>query len=253
MLFRSAMLVGLLSVELSAIIQKKGFVFKMPEGVPDAIAESFNSLVPFVANVLVFFGLRVLSYAIFGVSIPELIFSVVSPALSSLDNGLFMSLIFGVAQLFWFFGIHDTATVWPILNPLALQNIQLNSAAYAQGAEMTGIMTDQFWASYIAIGGSGSTLALVLMMIRSKVQHIKNIGKLGFIPSLFNINEPIIFGLPIFLNPILFIPFIICPMLNTIIAYFAVNVGLINHTFLSIPWTTPSVFSGILSDRKSVV
>ncbi|ACX89258.1 PTS sugar transporter subunit IIC [Pectobacterium parmentieri] len=243
----TAIMVGLISIELTAFFIRRNITLKLPNGVPEAIAESFNALIPLTVNVLLWWGLTITSVVAFDKSLPALIFSFVSPALSGVDNGFFMTLAFGLGQLFWFLGIHDTATVWPILDPLGQSNILLNAQNYATGQPLTGVLTDQFWGSYIAIGGSGSTLVFVFMLAMSKAKHLKQIGRLGLIPSLFNINEPVIFGLPIFLNPILFVPFVLAPMVNTALAYTAINFDLIGHSFVSIPWSTPSFLSGPLS------
>lgn len=243
----TAILIGLASVEIASFFINRNITLKLPKGVPDAIAEAFNSLIPLAVNVLVWWSLSILSLIVLDKSIPVLLFSLISPAMAGIDNGIFMTVAYGIAQLFWFLGIHDTATVYPLLNPMGQANLLMNAHSYATGARMTAIYTEPFWSTFIAIGGSGSTFAFVCLLIKSKAKHMKQVGRIGLIPTFFNINEPIIFGLPIFLNPILFIPFVIAPMVNTALAYTAINFNLIGHSFISIPWSTPSILSGPLS------
>jgi PTS system cellobiose-specific IIC component len=243
----SAIIIGLLTVEITRFFQKKNIYIKMPESVPPAIADSFASLVPFTMNLLIFYGIHVLLMANTGKNLGELILSVVTPALNAADSALFVMFVMFIGQLGWFFGIHDAATMWPIFNPLSAINLLENANRHLAGLPLDRIFTESFWSSFMAIGGSGSTLALLLLLLFSKVKHFKIIGRGSLIPSLFNINEPIIFGLPIFLNPIIGIPFIFIPVINTFIAFAVTELGFIGHTFVMPPWTTPSVLCAFLS------
>lgn len=243
----TAIIIGILSVEITRFLMKKGMTVKMPDGVPPAIAESFNSVIPIAVNVIVFYGLNLILKAVWGIIIPELIGVFMAPLLTASNSAWFVAIIILIGQVGWFFGIHDTATVWPLLAPLVQANLLANAASKAAGLPLEAVMTQSFWVAFLAIGGSGATLALVFWLIRSKSAHLKTVGKLSLLPGLFNINEPLIFGMPIFLNPSLFIPFVLIPPLNGIIAYFSMELGFIAKPFVDPPWTTPSFLIGPLS------
>ena len=124
--------------------------------------------------------------------------------------------------------------------PFYLANLTANQTALAAGLPLEHIYTKEFWAFYIALGGSGATWAVVLMYLRSKSAHLRTIGRLALLPAVFNINEPIIFGSPVVLNPIMFFPFIGAPMINGVIAFFCTKLGLAARAISMAPWTTPA-------------
>ena len=124
--------------------------------------------------------------------------------------------------------------------PFWLVNLGLNQDALAAGVELPATFIEPFWSFFITLGGSGATFALILLYLRSKSVHLRSIGKLCAIPTLFNINEPVIFGSPIVMNPVLFIPFVGTPMINATIAYLAVQTDLISKTISLVPWTAPA-------------
>lgn len=251
----TAIIVGLLSVEITRFLVKKGITIKMPAGVPAAIADSFASLIPIIANIIVFYGINLILKAAWGLNIPSAIFKIIAPALDATDSAWMIAIMMVIGQVGWFFGIHDTATVSPIMDPLYKINLLSNAANRVTGKPMEHILTSPFWAAFIAIGGSGATIALLFWLLRSKSAHLKAVGKAGLIPGLFNINEPIIFGMPIFLNPTMFIPFVLIQPLNGVIAYFALKLGMVGKTFIEPPWTTPAIIGGPLStmDWKAAV
>lgn len=243
----TAILVGLLTVEISRFCIKHKATINLPDSVPPAIADSFTSLIPFTVNLLLFFGVQWVLSATMGVNLGEFIFSLLTPVIQAADSLVFLCAMIFVGQLGWFFGIHDTATMWPIFNPLSAMNLMENATQHLNNLPLDRVFTESFWASFMAIGGSGSTMALLILLLFSSVKHFKSIGRASLIPSIFNINEPIIFGLPVFLNPILGIPFIFVPVINTAIAFTATKLGLVGHSFLLPPWTTPSPICAFLS------
>ena len=127
-----------------------------------------------------------------------------------------------------------------MLQAFWLTNLGLNQTDLAAGLPMTHIMTEAFWNFLIVIGGSGATMGLVLLFCRSKSAHLRTMGKLSLVPSCFNINEPVIFGTPIVMNPVFFIPFLLAPMVNAVIAYLAVSTDLLPHMISLVPWTSPA-------------
>ena len=132
----------------------------------------------------------------------------------------------------------------PVLRALSVENMD----AFKAGKEIPNIITGQFQDMFATFGGGGSTLSLIIVMIIfCKSQRIKKLSQLSLVPSIFGINEPIIFGLPIVLNPIILVPFVLVPTINIIISYFCMDLGLVNYTNgIQLPWTTPPIISGFL-------
>src|SRR5699024_798382 len=127
-----------------------------------------------------------------------------------------------------------------LLDPLGLINLNENSQAYLDGVQATQIYATPFKSFISGLGGTGATLGLAILMMKGKSKQVRSMGKLAIIPSLFNINEPLVFGLPIFLNPIMIIPFVLTPMVNVISGWLAMSTGLINTAVLNAPWTAPA-------------
>jgi PTS system cellobiose-specific IIC component len=176
----------------------------------------------------------------FGMILPDAIMAVFKPLISAADS--LPAILFAVflCHVLWFAGIHGAAIVGGILAPFYLVNLGLNQAALAAGQPLPHIFVEPFWSFFIVLGGSGATLGLVLLYMGSKSAHLRSIGKLGIVPAMFNINEPVIFGSPIVMNPVLFFPFIVAPMVNATIAWFAVSGDLIGKVISLVPWTAPA-------------
>ncbi|SDW04673.1 PTS sugar transporter subunit IIC [Tepidimicrobium xylanilyticum] len=250
----TAMIVGLITVEITKGLLKKGITIKMPEGVPPAVAASFSGLIPMIINVILFYAINLILIGTVGKNIPETIMSVLTPALKGADTIWFVLIMTMLRHLLWSIGVHGAA-LNPIVTPVFMSNILANAAAKAAGESLPHIFTEPLWAFSGHLGGSGATLGLTLLMLRSKSSHLKTVGKLGILPGLFNINEPVLFGAPIILNPILMIPLITAPMVNNLICYTAMKVGLIEKVFVQAPWTTPAPLGLALStmDWKAFV
>lgn len=135
----------------------------------------------------------------------------------------------------------------PIATTIALSNLALNQTAFQSGEAITKIWAGDFLNSFVHIGGIGSTLGLAIAMVLSKNEQIKSIGKLSIVPGIFNINEPILFGTPIIMNPMLAIPFITVPILSTVIAYSLAKFNIIAKVVTLVPWTTPAPISVFLA------
>ncbi|MGL5232902.1 MAG: PTS transporter subunit EIIC, partial [Fusobacteriaceae bacterium] len=140
-----------------------------------------------------------------------------------------------------------------VINPIILSNLATNQAALQAGQELPKIFAGGFLDAFVYLGGAGATLGLAIALSRSKLDHLRSIGKFSIIPGMFNINEPIIFGAPIVMNPILFIPFIGVPMINTVIAWTVVKMGLVPKIVSLVPWTTPGPIAALLATNFSVV
>lgn len=242
-----SIIVALLSVEIMKIIENRGWTIKMPKGVPPVVANSFASLFPFSIAMVALYSVSLICQATTGQLIPEVFFSLFENVKASVDNLFMVSILTAFENLLFGFGVHPTTVVGPILDPLELINATANAELYAQGLAATHVYTGPFWSFYTALGGGGATLALSFLLLRSKSKQMKDVGRIALIPSLFNINEPLIFGLPIFLNPIMIIPFMIAPTVNTIIGWVLTASGFINTAVINAPWTAPAPIGAIIS------
>lgn len=243
------MIVALISTRLFVFILNKGWTIKMPEGVPPTVVKSFEALIPSFVVVFIMFIINwLVSLTSFG-NLQDVIFQFLQTPLLSLGNTLgAMIIAYIFLHFFWFFGINGSSVVGAVFNPvlraLSVENLQ----AFKDGHEIPNIITGQFQDMFATFGGAGSTLSLILVMvIFCKSQRIKKLSQLSLVPGIFGINEPIIFGLPIVLNPLILIPFALVPTINIIISYFAMDWGLVPLTNgIQLPWTTPPIISGFL-------
>lgn len=245
-----ALITSLLSVYIFSWVYKKGWTIKMPSGVPPAVADSFAALVPSAIVMAVFFLIRIAFEFTTYETVHNFIYQVLQAPLKGAGNTLTAQIVYGLAStVFWFFGINGPAVANTVFAPIAKILTVENLEAFEAGTKLPNIFTDPFSNFFTNFGGGGSTLSLVIIMvIVCKSKRIKQLGKLSLVPGIFGINEPIIFGLPIVLNPILIIPFIGVPIVNLILSTWATKAGILAYTTgVSIPWTTPIGFSGYLS------
>ncbi|WP_436635771.1 PTS transporter subunit EIIC, partial [Latilactobacillus sakei] len=170
-------------------------------------------------------------------------------------NTLTAQIIYGFAcTIFWFFGINGPAVANSVFAPISKVLTMENLDAFQAHKALPNIFTDPFSNFFTNFGGGGSTLSLlIVMLLFCRSQRIKQLGKLAILPGIFGINEPIIFGLPIVLNPILIIPFNLVPLINLLLSTMVTKWGLIPYTNgVALPWTTPIGFSGYLSTGSIV-
>ncbi|WP_366516780.1 PTS cellobiose transporter subunit IIC [uncultured Clostridium sp.] len=243
------MIVALTSVVLFAKIIKKGWVIKLPAGVPPTVAKSFEALIPAGIVIVVFFLINyIFAYTAYE-TVHNFVFKLLQVPLLKLGNTLpAMIIAYLFLHGFWFFGINGSSVVGAVFNPVLKALSVENLEAFQAGQPIPNIITGQFQDMFATFGGAGSTLSLLIAIILvCKSQRVTKMGKLSLLPGVFGINEPIIFGLPIMLNPIMLVPFIVIPTINIIISYFAMSSGLVPFTNgVQIPWTTPPVISGFL-------
>lgn len=242
-----AMLIAIFVVEVQRYMIKKNLVIRMPEGVPPAVARSFMSLIPgFISISVVWFINSMLSMS--ATNVQDVIYKILAAPLLSLGGSLpaFLLAIF-FAQLLWSVGIHGAALVGGVMSPVYLTLAQQNAAAKAAGLPIPNIICQQLWDVYGNIGGSGATFALAIMLLTiARSKQLKALGKSAIGPAFFAINEPILFGMPIVMNPVLMIPFIFAPLISITIAYFAMDAGLVDKLFVMAPWTTPPIINAFL-------
>lgn len=236
----TAILTSVFSIEILRFLKKKNWTIKLPEGVPPRIAVSFETLIPVFICVIIFYPLSILVKTTTGMSIPAAIMKLFEPLLVASDSLGAVIIAALICHLLWFAGIHGASIVSGIMQTFWMTNLAANQAALKMGEALPKIFMEPFWAFYIVIGGSGATLALTILYLKSKSSHLKSIGKVAILPALFNINEPVIFGTPIVMNPIFFIPFILAPIVNGTIAYIVLKLGLVSKIVSLPPWTTPA-------------
>lgn len=244
---------AIISVEIYRFMDKKGFKIKMPASVPPAVAKSFESLLP-TAVIMILIG--AITYWI-GFDWYGFMTLLITPLVKASDSLGSVLLIVFLTTFFWCFGIHGASIVGSLARPVWLILLEANTTAIADGTALPNIAPEPFYQWFIWIGGAGSTIGLaILMAFASKSHYAKDLGKTALAPAIFNINEPIIFGCPIVLNPTLMIPFIVSPMLNAIIAYAATAAGLVNRVSVNAPWTLPAPIGAFLAagnDWRAIV
>lgn len=249
-----AIIVALVSTEI--FVKLSGhpkLIVKMPEGVPPAVSKSFAALIPTMMIIALASLIKLLLGYAGIMNIHEALFNVIQSPLQNMVGSVWgMIALIVIQQLLWFFGLHGSNILAPIISAVLLPLTEANMAAVQAGQAPEHIINSQFLDSFVNMGGSGTTIALIIAIYiagrRSKTQMM--IAKLGTAPGLFNINEPIIFGMPMVLNPIYFIPFMIAPLVSGLIAYFATVVGFMPPVSILASWTTPPVLGAILSTNS---
>jgi PTS system cellobiose-specific IIC component len=251
----TGIVIALIATEIFVKLMQKNIVIKMPDNVPPAVGRAFAAVIPGVITLYVFGILAYLITKMGGNSLYDLIFNLIQKPLQGFSQGLGSAMIAAMLiNLFWFFGLHGANIMDPIMNALYLPALEANASAVQQGLAAPNVVTRVFFDAYIHLGGSGATLALILAIYiaSKKRREYKEVAKLSTPAGIFQINEPVMFGLPIVLNPLLFIPFIITPGVLTCIAYMATAIGLVPPTYVAMPWITPVGIGGFLATGGSV-
>lgn len=249
-----AILAALISVEIMHFLKEKNITIKMPDGVPPEVANSFSALIPALCIILLFWVVR----HVFNFDVNSLLSSMLMPLKDVLaGNSLFGGLLtVFLITFFWVLGIHGPAIMGPVIRPIWDMTIAENTEIFMAGtsaSQLPNIFTEQFLQWFVWIGGAGTTLALVVLFLFSKSKYLKKLGKLCLIPGIFNINEPIIFGAPIVMNPVLAIPFILAPMVVTTISYFFTVSGLVPMMMAKLPFTLPAPMAAVMSTDWSIM
>ncbi|WP_300122616.1 PTS sugar transporter subunit IIC [uncultured Enterococcus sp.] len=225
----------------------------MPDSVPASLSETFATLIPGMIIMFVYSLLFIL-FHLFDTTAVKFLYSIIAPSFKVVDSLPFAILIVFLIHLFWFFGIHDAAFAG-ILGPIRDGNLSINAAEKMAGQDLSRIFTTPYWTYFVIIGGSGSVLALAFLMMKSKSKQLNTVGKVGFIPSIFGISEPLIFGTPLMLNPIFFFPFIFTSVLNATVTYICMYYRIVGKTFAVFSWQMPAPIGAFLStmDWRAVV
>lgn len=248
-----AMLIALGSTEVVRFIIKKNIVIKMPDGVPPAVSKSFTALIPGFVVIIIVWLLRLWVENTHFQSLHNIVGDLLAKPLGVLGTSLWGSLIaIFLVQLLWSCGLHGMNIVSGVMGPIWLGAMGENMAAFQAHKPLPHIITQQFFDNFVNLGGSGATLMFVISMIfLAKSQQMKQLGRLAIAPGIFEINEPVTFGTPIVMNPLLIIPFILTPMVNAILVYLGMSTGLVARpTGVAVPWTTPPIISGFLATNS---
>lgn len=249
-----AIIIGLVVGSVYSLFMRKNITIKMPEQVPAGIANTFASLIPGFVLILGSVVVYAVFSNVFNTTFFEWIYTVLQIPLQNLTDTLGGMLIaMFLISFLWWFGIHGAAVVDGVLYGLWTANAAANQALIDKGVSLTvanggHIVTAQFYDNICCVTGSCITIgAVIYMLFFAKSEKFKSIGKVAVVPSLFNVNEPVLFGTPFVMNPFLFLPMILVPLIVTTVQYFAIASGICPmYTGVVVPWTTPIIISGFL-------
>ncbi|MBL1230218.1 PTS sugar transporter subunit IIC [Enterococcus sp. BWB1-3] len=244
------MFVAIASIELYCWLGRQDRLkLKMPDTVPANVSESFSSLFPTILTIAIIATAGFVIKALTGMYAYNIIYNIIQKPLEGIVQGLpGILLLMLIAQVFWVIGIHGNQMVKPVREPLLLAAIAVNTEAFEAGKEIPNIITMPFWDMYMSMGGSGVTIGLLIaVLLVSKREDMREITKLSLAPGIFNINEPVIFGMPIMLNPILAIPFIVTPLVTGTIGYIATSIGFAAKAVVMVPWPMPPIVNAYLA------
>lgn len=241
---------GFIFAKIYIGLRNKDISIKMPDTVPPSVSKSFSALIPISITLLIVTAVNV----IFGLTeygnAQDFIYHVIQAPLTKVGTSLPGTLVAMLsAHFLWFFGIHGHMTVNSIFDPMWMANSLQNIEAYQAGLELPNIITKSFVDVFVvSVGGSGLIAMLIAIFAFSKNKEQRTIAKVGIGPLVFNVFEPVVFGMPIVMNPIYFIPWLLTPIILVCSAYFAMSVGLVPLTTgVTVPWTTPVIISGFLA------
>ncbi|HHY80532.1 MAG TPA: PTS sugar transporter subunit IIC [Thermoanaerobacter sp.] len=242
-----AIIIGIITAIVVRLFNKSGLVIKMPEGVPPYVVRSFLALVPMFVMIVSAWIVEWIVWANFHITLPQLVLDLFKPLVAASNSYPAALAEIILMMLLWSLGIHGMNVVSSIAYPFWMAQLAANAEAAAKGLPLPGIVTEPFFHVFTHLGGSGTTWPLTIMFLLSASAQLRTIGRAELIPAIFNINEPLIFGAPIVLNPILIIPFILAPAAVVTINYFAFAVNLVPRPLIQLPFTVPVFISGFLS------
>lgn len=248
----TALISSTYAIEIVRFFYKKGWCIRLPEEVPVMTRNGFQLLIPLLVVMLSISVINALLLQSTGRILPELISEAVRPLVVASDTLTAVLISLFICNLLWFVGIHGALIITGIMNPFWMTYLFENQQALAAGsATLPHIYLQGFWDFYLLIGGIGSTLPLVFMAMRSRSRQLKSVGKIGLLPSLFNINEPILFGFPIIMNPVFLLPFIFVPLINACIAWYLTHLGILDRAVAMLPWSMPAPLGAAWSANGS--
>lgn len=239
----TAIITAMVSVLILNFFIKRNIIIKLPDGVPTAVSNSFVSLLPGFAILLLFWFIRMPLH----IDINVVIQSIFHPLLFAMNTLPGILVYTFLVSILWVCGIHGDMTLEGIADPIFLQFLAANATAYAHHQPLPYITADGFSCLLVNVGGTGATIMLVVLMLFSKSKTYRELGKVAFPGALFEINEPVIFGFPIVMNPVTMIPFILIPLVLATGSYFMISLGLINAPIVMVPWTMPPIIGPLMA------
>ena len=252
----TAFLVAFFVCNVYKFCVKRNITIHMPEEVPPNISQTFADVIPFGVSILLLALFDIAFRHFVGMCFAESVIEFFKPLFTAADGYLGLAIIYGAMSLFWFVGIQGPSIVEPAVSAIYYVNIANNLELFQAGKHAANILTPGCQQFVATLGGTGATLVVTLMFaFMAKSKELRAVGKASSIPVLFGVNEPILFGAPLILNPIFFIPFILTSTLNCFIAYLCTNLGIIGKSFAMLSWNMPSVFGAFLStmDIKALI
>ena len=243
----SAFLAAFVTVAIYKVCVKNNVTIRMPDEVPPNISQVFKDVIPFTLSVVSLYALDLLARHFVGTSVAESIGKFFAPLFSAADGYLGITIIFGAFAFFWFVGIHGPSIVEPAIAAITYANAEVNLNLIQQGMHADKILTSGTQMFIVTMGGTGATLVVPFMfMWLTKSKRNRAIGRASVVPTFFGVNEPILFGAPLVLNPIFFIPFIFAPIANVWIFKFFIETLGMNSFTANLPWTTPAPLGLVL-------
>ena len=235
----TSFVIGFIVPNIYKFCVKRNITIKLPKEVPGNISQTFADIIPISLSVMFFWVFDIIIRKFVGVGFSALILDLFKPLFSAADTYPGLAIIFGAMAFFWFVGIHGPSIVEPAVSAIYLTNVEFNFLMFSKGEHASKTLSQGSQYFVATLGGTGATLVIIFMMaFIAKSKQLKAVGKASVIPGLFGVNEPILFGAPIVLNPIFFIPFILTPILNVWMLKFFITLGM-NGFVYNLPWTTP--------------
>ena len=243
----TAFIAAFVTVNVYKVCVKNNVTIRMPDEVPPNISQVFKDLIPFTVSVVLLYGLELIVKGSLGVTVAESIGTLLAPLFSAADGYVGITIIFGAFAFFWFIGIHGPSIVEPAIAAITYANAEVNLNLLQQGMHADKILTSGTQMFIVTMGGTGATLVVPFMfMWLCKSKRNRAIGRASVVPTFFGVNEPILFGAPLVLNPIFFIPFIFAPIANVWIFKFFIETLGMNSFTANLPWTTPGPLGIVL-------
>ncbi|MGQ7418010.1 lactose-specific PTS transporter subunit EIIC [Streptococcus suis] len=236
----TAFLAAFITVNIYKVCVKNNVTIRMPDEVPPNVSQAFKDVIPYALSIFVLYGIDLVTRQFLGTNVAEAILKLFEPLFTAADGYVGITIIFGAYALFWFVGIHGPSIVEPAIAAITYANIETNFQLLQAGQHADKILTSGTQMFIVTMGGTGATLVVPFMfMWLTKSKRNKAIGRASVVPTFFGVNEPILFGAPLVLNPVFFIPFILAPIANVWIFKFFVDTLKMNSFSVNLPWTTP--------------
>ena len=250
----TAFIAAFVTVNVYKVCVKNNVTIRMPDEVPPNISQVFKDLIPFTLSVVLLYALELVVKASLHVTVAESIGTLLAPLFSAADGYVGITIIFGAFAFFWFIGIHGPSIVEPAIAAITYANAEVNLNLLQQGMHADKILTSGTQMFIVTMGGTGATLVVPFMfMWLCKSKRNRAIGRASVVPTFFGVNEPILFGAPLVLNPIFFIPFIFAPIANVWIFKFFIETLGMNSFTANLPWVTPGPLGIVLGTNFQVL